>query len=189
MVRYVRCVLRIRRAQAPTAPKASALPPARRERAILATDLQDLSFRRRAAPAALAMLAVTLADLLTGRDRYFAPLMVVVPSIAALTLRPVELLLVCFFGLLILLGLSRYDRMDNLHDSRFLFGALLSFVALSLVSAWVARLRMRRAAEFAAVSSVAEAAQRALLSQPGPSVGPLRLAVRYVSAADAARAG
>ncbi|AUG80022.1 hypothetical protein CFP65_5314 [Kitasatospora sp. MMS16-BH015] len=180
---------RIRRAQAPTAPKASSLSPARRERAILATDLQDLSLARRAAPAVLSIIAVTLADLVSGQDRYLAPLMVVVPSIAALTLRPLELLLVCFAGFLSLLGLSHYDRMDNLHDGRFLFGALLSYGALTLVSAWVARLRMRRAAEFAAVSSVAEAAQRALLSSPGPTVGPLRLAVRYVSAADAARIG
>lgn len=144
---------------------------------------------RRATPALLAILAVSAADYSSGQDRYLAPLMVVVPSIAALTLRPAELLLVCFLGFVALLGLSHYDRMDNLHDGRFLFGALLSYVALAVFSAWVAGLRMRRAAAYAAVSSVAEAAQRALLSLPGPSVGPLRLAVRYVSAADAARIG
>jgi len=168
---------------------AAGLSPARRRRALLATDLQDLSWRRRAAPALLAILVVSLADFVSGQDRYLAPLMVVVPSIAALTLRPVELLQVCLLGLLALLGLSHYDQMDSLHDGRFLFGALLSYVALTLFSAWVARLRMHRAAAFAAVSSVAEAAQRALLHRPGPSVGPLRLAVRYVSAADAARIG
>ncbi|WP_441249918.1 PP2C family protein-serine/threonine phosphatase [Kitasatospora sp. McL0602] len=177
---------RIRPAQPP---RASGLPPARRERAILATDLQDLPWWRRASPALLATVVISFADLLSGRDRYLAPLMVVVPSIAALTLRPLELLLVCMFGLISLLTLSHYDQMDNLHDGRFLFGAMLSYLAITLVSAWVARLRMRRAAEFAAVSSVAEAAQRALLSSPGPAVGPLRLAVRYVSAADAARIG
>ncbi len=182
-------MFRTSRAQSPSAPRAGGLSPTRRERAILATDLQDLPWWRRAAPALLAILVISLADLMSGRDRYLAPLMVVVPSIAALTLRPVELLLVCLLGLVTLFGLSRYDQVADLHDGRFLFGAMLSYTALTLFSAGVARLRMRRAAAFAAVSSVAEAAQRALLSHPGPSVGPLRLAVRYVSAADAARIG
>ncbi|MDH6578326.1 PP2C family protein-serine/threonine phosphatase [Kitasatospora sp. MAP5-34] len=182
-------MFRISRTQSPSASSASGLSRARRERAILATDLQDVAWWRRAAPALLAIVVISLADFLSGRDRYLAPLMVVVPSIAALTLRPVELLLVCLLGLFALLGLSRYDQVSELHDGRFLLGAMASYTALTLFSAVLARLRMRRAAAFAAVSSVAEAAQRALLSHPGPSVGPLRLAVRYVSAADAARIG
>jgi len=165
------------------------LAPARRRSALLATDLQDLSLRRRAAPALLAVLGVSLADFLSGQDRYLAPLMVVVPSIAALTLKPIELLSVCFLGFVSLLWLSHYDQVADLTDGRFLFGALISYVVLTVFSAWVAELRMRRAAAFAAVSSVAEAAQRALLRQPEPVVGSLRLAVRYVSAADAARIG
>ncbi|MFJ1704175.1 PP2C family protein-serine/threonine phosphatase [Kitasatospora sp. NPDC088346] len=170
-------------------PGAGGVPPARRRSALLATDLQDLCFRRRAAPAVLAMLLISLADFSSGKDRYLVPLMVVVPAIAGLTLRPLELLLVCAAGLVPLIWLSYYDQVADLNDGRFLFGALVSYVALTLFSAWVARLRMRRAAAFAAVSSVAEAAQRALLRQPGPTVGPLRLAVRYVSAADEARIG
>ncbi|RKE21577.1 stage II sporulation protein E [Streptomyces sp. TLI_171] len=165
------------------------MPPGRRRNALLAADLQDLSFLRRAAPALTAIVLVGLADYFSGRDRYLAPLMVVVPSIAALTLRPRELLAVCFLGLMTLLGLSHYDQIDDLGDSRFLYGAMVSYFALTAFSAWVAEVRMRRAAAFAAVSSVAEAAQRALLRQPEPVVGPLRLAVRYVSAADAARIG
>ncbi|MFJ5235092.1 PP2C family protein-serine/threonine phosphatase [Kitasatospora sp. NPDC088391] len=165
------------------------LAPDRRRNALLAADLQDLSFLRRAAPALLAVLGVGLADYLAGQDRYLAPLMVVVPSIAALTLRPRELLLVCMLGLVAMLGLSYHDEVADFNDSRFLYGAMVSYVAVTAFSAWVAELRMRRAAAFAAVSSVAEAAQRALLRQPEPVVGPLRLAVRYVSAADAARIG
>ncbi|MFD7734682.1 PP2C family protein-serine/threonine phosphatase [Kitasatospora phosalacinea] len=168
---------------------AGGVPPSRQRSALLATDLQDLSLLRRAAPALVAIVVVSLADYLSGQDRYLAPLMVVVPSVAALTLRPRELLAVCFLGLIALLGLSRYDRVDNLADSRFLYGAMVSYVAVTALSAGIAELRMRRAAAFAAVSSVAEAAQRALLRQPEPVVGPLRLAVRYVSAADAARIG
>ncbi|GAA2742879.1 PP2C family protein-serine/threonine phosphatase [Kitasatospora cinereorecta] len=166
-----------------------ALPSARRRSALLATDLQDLSFLRRAAPALIAMGIVSLADFLSGQDRYLAPLMVVVPSVASLTLKPVELLWVCLLGFFALLGLSNYDQVVDLNDGRFLYGAMVSYVALTVLGAGVAELRMRRAAAFAAVASVAEAAQRALLRQPPPTVGPLRLAVRYVSAADAGRIG
>lgn len=188
-VPYVRYVFPTRRAQSPSAPSAAGLPPDRRRGALLAADLQDVPFWRRASPALLAVLLVALADLLSGKDRYLAPLMTVVPAAAALTLRPGELLAVCALGLLAVFGLSHYDQVDNINDARFLYGAMVSYAVLTVFSAWVAKIRMRRAAAFAAVSSVAEAAQRALLRLPGPAVGPLRLAVRYVSAADASRIG
>ncbi|WP_327681356.1 PP2C family protein-serine/threonine phosphatase [Kitasatospora sp. NBC_00458] len=178
-----------RQPQSPSVPTGSGLSWARRRRVLLAVDLQDIPFWRRASPALLAILLVALTDLLSGRDRYLAPLMTVVPSIAALTLRPLELLAVCLLGLLAVFGLSHYDEVDTINDTRFLWGAMISYLLLTLFSAWVAKIRMRRAAAFAAVSSVAEAAQRALLRLPGPVVGPLHLAVRYVSAADASRIG
>lgn len=180
---------RLTRTQSPTVPKAAGLAPARRRRALLAADLQDLSWQRRAAPALLALVAVVVVDLITGRESYLAPLMVVVPSLAALTLKPMELLAVCTVGFAALLALGEYDQVTALNNGQFLFGAVVSYVVLSAFSVWVAGLRMRRAAAFAAVSSVAEAAQRALLRPPGPVVGPLRLAVRYASAADSARIG
>lgn len=189
IIRYVRYVFPIRRAQSPSDPTGAGQPPARRRGALLAVDLLDIPFWRRASPALLAIVLVGLADLYSGRDRYLAPLMTVVPSIAALTLRPLELLGVCWLGLLAVFGLSHYDEVDTINDARFLWGAMISYLLLTVFSAWVARIRMRRAAAFAAVSSVAEAAQRALLRLPGPVVGPLRLAVRYVSAADASRIG
>ncbi|WP_405011282.1 PP2C family protein-serine/threonine phosphatase [Kitasatospora sp. NBC_01539] len=182
-------MFRISRAQRAEAPDPTGLAPARRRTALLATDLQDLSFRRRATPSLLAILAVSVVDFVSGQDRYLAPLMVMVPSISALLLTPVELLLVCGVGFLSLLWLSNYDQVATFDDGRFLYGALLSYTVLTAFSAYVAELRMRRAAVFAAVSSVAEAAQRALLRRPGPTVGPLDLAVRYVSAADTARIG
>lgn len=189
MSRIVRFVSRLRRVVTSLAPEASGLPRARRRRALLAVDLRDIPLRRRAAPALLAILAVTVADLATGQQRYLAPLMTVVPSIAALTLSAGEVLLVCAVGLGALIGLNRYDQVTTLHEQRFLFGTMITYTALTLFGAFVATVRMRRAAAFAAVSSVAEAAQRALLRQPGPEVGPLRLAVRYASAADEALIG
>ncbi|PYC73577.1 serine/threonine-protein phosphatase [Streptomyces tateyamensis] len=113
----------------------------------------------------------------------------VVPSVAALTLSAVGVLAGCVLGLVVLLGLNEYDNVTDAHDQRFLFGTIVTYAALSLFSAYVAELRMRRAAAFAAVSSVAEAAQRALLQVPEAEVGTVRLAVRYASAADEARIG
>ncbi|WP_280668685.1 MULTISPECIES: PP2C family protein-serine/threonine phosphatase [unclassified Kitasatospora] len=180
---------RLRRVVTSLAPEPSGLPRARRRRALLAVDLRNIPLRRRATPSLLAIVAVTVADLATGQQRYLAPLMTVVPSIAALTLSAGEVLLVCTVGLGALIGLNRYDQVTALHEQRFLFGTMITYAALTLFSAFVATVRMRRAAAFAAVSSVAEAAQRALLRQPGPEVGPLRLAVRYASAADEALIG
>ncbi|WP_052509172.1 PP2C family protein-serine/threonine phosphatase [Kitasatospora griseola] len=180
----------IRRRDRAAATGSDDVPSARRRGALLAADLQDVSPLLRAAPSLVVIGLVTLADLLSGSSTYLAPLMVVVPSVAALTLRPRELLMTCLLGLMVMFALNRYyDRVTAPSDSRFLFGATISYIVVSAFSAFVAELRMRRAAAFAAVSSVAEAAQRALLSQPDPVVGPLRLSVRYVSAADAARIG
>ncbi|MFF2626479.1 PP2C family protein-serine/threonine phosphatase [Kitasatospora griseola] len=180
----------IRRRDRAAATGSDDVPSTRRRDALRAADLQDVSPLLRAAPALVAIGLVALADLLAGSSTYLAPLMVVVPSVAALTLRPRELLMTCLLGLLVMFALNRYyDRVTAPSDSRFLFGATISYIVLSAFSAFVAELRMRRAAAFAAVSSVAEAAQRALLSQPDPVVGPLRLSARYVSAADAARIG
>ncbi|MCX4746377.1 serine/threonine-protein phosphatase [Kitasatospora sp. NBC_01287] len=178
-----------RRASQPLVPAVQGLPRARRRRALAAVDLRDLSWQRRAAPALLGIVAVCVADLSTGKERYLAPLMTVVPSIAALTLSALGVLSVCTVGLAVLIGLNQYDNVTEAHDQRFLFGSMITYAALTLFSAYVAEIRMRRAAAFAAVSSVAEAAQRALLRRPGPEVGPLRLAVRYASAADEARIG
>ncbi|MGF1429778.1 PP2C family protein-serine/threonine phosphatase [Kitasatospora sp. LaBMicrA B282] len=178
-----------RRPSRPLASAVQGLPRTRRRRALAAVDLRDLSWQRRATPALLAIVGVTVADLATGKERYLAPLMTVVPSIAALTLSAVGVLAVCSVGLVALIGLNRYDEVTAAQDQRFLFGSMITYAALTLFSAYVAELRMRRAASFAAVSSVAEAAQRALLRRPGPEVGPLRLAVRYASAADEARIG
>lgn len=173
----------------PTALGSGESPFARHRKALLAVDLQDLSFWRRAAPALVAIVLVSVADYFTGADRYLAPLMVVVPAIAAMLLRPPELLGVCSLGFFALLALSYHDKVMNAGDARFLVGGILSYASLTIFSAFVARWRMRRTAAFMAVRSVAEAAQRALLRQPGPVVGPLRLAVRYCSAADEARIG
>lgn len=140
-------------------------------------------------PPAAAMMVVALADLLSGRETYLASLMSVVPPLAALTLFPMELVAVSFLGMGLLMGLSQFDGLDEANDRRLYYGTLIAFVALAAASVVISHLRILRTRHLVAVSTVAEAAQLALLRPPGPRVGDVRLAACYVSAADSAKIG
>jgi len=146
-------------------------------------------FRLRVLTPLAAMLLVTLFDLLAGPDTYLASLMSVVPPLAALTLYPLELVGVSVVGVALLVMLSRYDGLDASSDHRLFFGTLIAYVALTVAGAVISKLRVDRTRHLVAVSTVAEAAQHALLRPPGPHVGGIRLAARYVSAADSAQIG
>ncbi|WP_370146193.1 PP2C family protein-serine/threonine phosphatase [Streptacidiphilus sp. EB129] len=140
-------------------------------------------------PPVAAMGFVSVLDVASGPNTYLASLMSVVPPLAALTLYPLELLAASTVGILLLIGLSRYDGMDEPYDTRLYYGTLISYVALTAASAMISRLRVVRTRHLVAVSTVAEAAQLALLRPPEPTVGDIRLAARYVSAADSAKIG
>ncbi len=146
-------------------------------------------FRLRVLTPLAAMLLVGFFDLLSGPDTYLASLMSVVPPLAALTLYPLELVGVSLFGMGLLILLSRYDGLDSAPDQRLFYGTLIAYAALTVAGAVISQLRVDRTRHMVAVSTVAEAAQLALLRPPGPHVGGIRLAARYVSAADSAQIG
>jgi serine phosphatase RsbU (regulator of sigma subunit) len=146
-------------------------------------------FRVRVLMPLAALAAVPVIDVMAGRDTYLASLMSVVPPLAALTLYPLELVLVSGVGMVLLTLLSQYDGLDQPHDLRLFYGTLIAYAALTVAGALISRLRVDRTRHLVAVSTVAEAAQRALLRPPGPHVGAVRLAARYVSAADSAQIG
>ena len=152
-------------------------------------ELLDAPFRLRVLTPLAAMLLVTLIDYFSGPDAYLASLMSVVPPLAALTLYPLELVLVSSVGMVLLVILSRYDGLGSVHDLRLYHGTLVAYAALTLAGAVISYLRVARTRQLVAVSTVAEAAQRALLRPPEPQVGGIRNAVRYVSAADSAQIG
>ena len=152
-------------------------------------ELLNAPFRLRVLTPLSAMLLVSLIDYFSGPDTYLASLMSVVPPLAALTLYPLELVLVSSLGMVLLIVLSRYDGLGTEHDLRLYHGTLVAYAALTLAGAVISYLRVSRARQLVAVSTVAEAAQRALLRPPGPQVGGIRIAVRYVSAADSAQIG
>ena len=146
-------------------------------------------FRVRVLTPVAAMALVVFFDLVSGPETYLASLMSVVPPLAALTLYPLELVGVSVIGMVVLVLLSRYDGLDSTHDHRLFFGTLIAYAALTFAGAVISQLRVDRTRHLVAVSTVAEAAQRALLRAPGPHVGGIRLAARYVSAADSAQIG
>ena len=146
-------------------------------------------FRVRVLTPVAAMALVVFFDLVSGPETYLASLMSVVPPLAALTLYPLELVGVSVIGMVVLVLLSRYDGLDSTHDHRLFFGTLIAYAALTFAGAVISQLRVDRTRHLVAVSTVAEAAQHALLRPPGPHVGGIRLAARYVSAADSAQIG
>ncbi|MFC1419179.1 PP2C family protein-serine/threonine phosphatase [Streptacidiphilus cavernicola] len=152
------------------------------------TLLQTRRWVRMSVPLGVIVL-IAATDLLAGRESYLASLLAVVPPLAALTLSPLEVIGASAIGLVLLVALSRFDGLEDPADSRLFFGTLISYIALSAASIVISHLRIVRTRHLVAVSTVAEAAQLALLRPPGPQVGDIRLAARYVSAADSAKIG
>jgi len=137
----------------------------------------------------LAVVVISLVDVAAGRDRFITPMMVTAPALAAITTTWRRTLVVGAVGLLAQAALAPYDGVLDPNDRRLLQGQVVSYVVVTLFSAYIAWRYEKGRKAFAAVHSVAEAAQRALLRPPGSRVGDVRLAVRYVSAADAAQIG
>lgn len=137
----------------------------------------------------LAIVIVSVADLSAGRDHYIGPGMVVAPALASITTTWGRTLLVAFLGLASQVALAPFNGVVAGHDWILLSGQFATYAVVSLFSAYIAWRRETGRRAFYAITSVAEAAQRALLRPPGNRVGDVQLAVRYVSAADAAQIG
>ncbi|MEY9872850.1 hypothetical protein ABH931_002327 [Streptacidiphilus sp. MAP12-33] len=151
--------------------------------------LLGLPMWQRLLPVGGAMAAVCAVDLLSGRDTYLASLMSVVPPLAALLLFPMEVVISSCLGLLLMVGLTRYDGLGDAEARRLFEGTLVAYAALTLAAVFISHFRIVRTRHLVAVRTVAEAAQLALLPPPEPEVGPVRVAARYVSAADLAQIG
>ncbi|WP_052442704.1 PP2C family protein-serine/threonine phosphatase [Streptacidiphilus neutrinimicus] len=151
--------------------------------------LLGLPMWQRVLPVGGAMAIVCAADLLSGQDTYLASLMSVVPPLAALLLYPLEVVVSSCLGLLLMVVLTRYDGLGDSEARRLFEGTLVAYAALTVGAAFISQARIVRTRHLVAVRTVAEAAQLALLPSPEPRVGPVRVAARYVSAADLAQIG
>ncbi|MFI1086260.1 PP2C family protein-serine/threonine phosphatase [Streptomyces sp. NPDC020939] len=132
---------------------------------------------------------VVVADLIAGRDHFLTPGIVVAPPLAAITVSWRKTAFVGVLGLFVQAALAPYDGITDIPDHDVFFGQAFAYALVSLFSVYIAWRRETGAKAFTAIASVAEAAQHALMRPPAPRVGPVRLAVRYVSAADAAQIG
>ncbi|MDX3233817.1 PP2C family protein-serine/threonine phosphatase [Streptomyces sp. ME19-01-6] len=113
------------------------------------------------------------------------PLLAVGPALAAATCRPWGVLRIGFLATA--LGAVLGARSGE--PVRQQAVTLAALVAVTLASALASLLRRRRERVLAAVRSVAETAQNALLKPVPATVGPFQVAVRYSAAAAEARIG
>ncbi|WP_328336431.1 PP2C family protein-serine/threonine phosphatase [Streptomyces violaceus] len=132
----------------------------------------------------LVVTAVLLADLADGAGMWL-PLLAAGPALAATTNGPRGV--VCVGLLAAVLGALLGVR-DGV-PGRELAAVLSALMAVTLASGLASVLRGRRERVLAAVRSVAETAQHALLRPVPANVGPFQVAVRYSAAAAEARIG
>ncbi|MEU6139466.1 PP2C family protein-serine/threonine phosphatase [Streptomyces sp. NPDC047081] len=129
--------------------------------------------------------AVALADLIGGAGMIWLPLLAAGPALAASTngARGVA----CVGLLAVVLGALLGIR--DLVPTAELAAVLTALTIVTLASGLACTLRARRERVLAAVRSVAETAQHALLVPVPETVGPFQVAVRYSAAAAEARIG
>jgi serine phosphatase RsbU (regulator of sigma subunit) len=135
---------------------------------------------------ALIVSVVMILAIVSGAGRTWLPLLAVGPALAAATSRPHGVLCIGFLAAVLGAVLGARDGGLPCHELAIVLSAL---VAVTLASSLASALRGRRERVLAAVRSVAEAAQHALLKPVPETVGQFQVAVRYSAAAAEARIG
>ncbi|MBA2806166.1 serine/threonine-protein phosphatase [Streptomyces sp. KM273126] len=133
----------------------------------------------------LIVSVVVIVGLLGGGGRILLPLLAAGPALAATTCGPHGVLCI---GLLAT-GLGTTLGLHASAPDRELAAVLSALTVVTLASSLSSAVLRRRERVLAAVRSVAEAAQHALLKPVPERVGPFQVAVRYSAAAAEARIG
>jgi serine phosphatase RsbU (regulator of sigma subunit) len=133
----------------------------------------------------LIVTVIVLVDLAGGGGMIWLPLLAAGPALAATTNGPRGVLSVGFLAVALGATLGIRDGIPG----RELAAILSALAAVTLASGLAGVLRGRRERVLAAVRSVAETAQHALLKPVPSTVGPFQVAVRYSAAAAEARIG
>jgi hypothetical protein len=134
------------------------------------------------------MTVVACADLLVGRGTQagLLSLLSLGPALAPVALGPVRTVLTGGVAIILSMTLAAYDGIGfSMHA--VVACATIAGVTVAAVIASAARQRKER--ELVDVRAVADVAQRVLLHQVPREVGRLQIAMRYISAAAAARIG
>ncbi|GAA4240290.1 PP2C family protein-serine/threonine phosphatase [Actinomadura meridiana] len=132
------------------------------------------------------MAVVGSVDLLAGPGVGYLPLLSLGPAFASLSCTVRRTAAVGGLALLLCIALAYYDRILGTRANNLTFVSIVGVIAASMLAS---AFRERRERELADVRTVAEAAQRVLLRPVPRRVGPVRVAVRYVSAVTHARIG
>ncbi|MGW7422708.1 PP2C family protein-serine/threonine phosphatase [Streptomyces sp. NPDC054813] len=133
----------------------------------------------------LVIAVVVLVDNTGGAGMIWLPLLAAGPALAAATNGPRGVLGVGFLAV----ALGSTLGMEQNVPAGEVAAVLSALLAVTAASALASGLRRRRERVLAAVRSVAEAAQHALLQPVPETVGPFQVAVRYSAAAAEARIG
>ncbi|MEU0035333.1 PP2C family protein-serine/threonine phosphatase [Streptomyces sp. NPDC006333] len=133
----------------------------------------------------LFVFVIVLVDVVGGAGMIWLSLLAAAPALAATTNGPRGVF--CIGLLAAVLG-ARLGVRDGVPAGE-LAAVLSALTAVTLASGLASSLRGRRERVLAAVRSVAEAAQHALLTPIPETVGPFQVAVRYSAAAAEARIG
>ncbi|MGW1951154.1 PP2C family protein-serine/threonine phosphatase [Streptomyces sp. NPDC001920] len=133
----------------------------------------------------LIVSAIVLTDVIGGSGMTWLPLLATAPALSATTNGPRGVLSVGVLTAAV--GAVLGIRDGAAHSD--LAVVLAALTAVTLAGCLGSALRGRRERVLAAVRSVAEAAQHALLQPVPTTVGPFRVAVRYSAAAAEARIG
>lgn len=134
----------------------------------------------------LVMAVVAAVDVLAGPKIGFIPLLSLGPALAAAALGPAQIVLAGGLAIALSLTLAAYDGFLASRQLPIILAAIAGVTAAGLVASAGRREKER---ELASVRAVAEVAQKVLLRPVPRSAGHLDFAVRYISAAAAARIG
>ncbi|MEU6777255.1 PP2C family protein-serine/threonine phosphatase [Streptomyces sp. NPDC046759] len=133
----------------------------------------------------LVVAVVALLDVASGAAMPWLPLLAAGPALAASTNGPRGV--ACVGALAVAMGVTL--AIGHAAPVREPAGVVTALLAVTVASGLASALRVRRERVLAAVRSVAEAAQHALLQPVADTVGPFQVAVRYSAAAAEARIG
>ncbi|TWF83258.1 PP2C family protein-serine/threonine phosphatase [Streptomyces capillispiralis] len=133
----------------------------------------------------LIIFVVVFTDLADGTGKIWLPLLAAAPALAAATSRPLGVLGVGLLASLLgaVIGVRHGMPVSELTV------VLAALITVAGAGALASALRGRRERVLAAVRSVAETAQHALLKPVPETVGPFQVAVHYSAAAAEARIG
>jgi serine phosphatase RsbU (regulator of sigma subunit) len=132
------------------------------------------------------MAVIVVADVLAGPQVGLLPLLSLGPALAPVSLGPARTVLTG--GLAIVLGLLLASY-DGIGFTVHAVVAVTTIVGATAAGVLASAARQRGERELVNVRAVADVAQRVLLRQVPRRVGQLRIAMRYISAAAAARIG